>query len=58
MKKKIIKIDPKNGDFLVYTKEEYLTLENKTDELICPNCLRSLPNKSFFKKRGCIWCTL
>jgi len=23
---------------------------------ICLNCERSLPNKSFLKKNGCLWC--
>lgn len=26
------------------------------DELICPNCLRNVPNKKFFLKKGCKWC--
>jgi hypothetical protein len=28
------------------------------DELICPNCLRKVPNKTWFikKRQCCIWC--
>jgi hypothetical protein len=29
-----------------------------SDDLICPNCNRSLPNKSFYTRKGqmCMWC--
>lgn len=26
------------------------------DDLLCPNCLRKVPNKKHFTKNGCIWC--
>jgi len=26
------------------------------DDLICPNCLRNVPNKNWFINRKCIWC--
>jgi len=26
------------------------------DDLICPNCLRDVPNKNWFTDKGCIWC--
>lgn len=25
-------------------------------EVICPYCLRKVPNKNWFTKNGCIWC--
>ncbi len=57
MQKKIIKIDKKTGDFLVYTPEEYTKIEQE-DDLQCSNCLRIIPNESFFTKHGCIWCDM
>lgn len=24
--------------------------------IICPNCLRNVPNVEFLKKKGCSWC--
>jgi hypothetical protein len=26
------------------------------DDLICPYCLRKVPNKEFFIMKGCKWC--
>jgi PhoPQ-activated pathogenicity-related protein len=26
------------------------------NELVCPNCLRQVPNKEHFIKNGCKWC--
>lgn len=26
------------------------------DDYICPECLRKVPNKTFFTANGCFWC--
>ncbi len=26
------------------------------DDLICPSCVRFVPNKKWFTKKACIWC--
>jgi hypothetical protein len=25
-------------------------------DLVCPKCIRKVPNKNWFTKNGCIWC--
>jgi protein-arginine kinase activator protein McsA len=34
---------------------EYLK-QIKKESLICPNCLRSMPNLKHRRKHGCQWC--
>jgi hypothetical protein len=46
------------------TKEEIELIANELtplilelyDDFTCPNCLRKVPNKDFFRKKGCKWC--
>ncbi len=36
---------------------KYKSIKEKLD-IICTKCKRNLPNKDFFTKDGCIWCSI
>jgi hypothetical protein len=38
-------------------KEAKIIIDNLCkDLLICPNCLRKIPNKLHLRRHGCMWC--
>lgn len=54
MNKKIALFNSRTKEFKVFNIEDVANLENT--DLLCFECLRIVPNKTFFTKHGCIWC--
>ena len=42
---------------IMNTSVDNCGLDLFNEGLTCENCWRVLPNKNFFTKNGCIWCT-